>query len=78
MAELRHHPYRPRLITLEDEIRRVRRYAEVAEQADNLSRSVTVPLGMLKYFRLAVDVLEEELPEESKPDQGLPRYGMYL
>ena len=78
MAELRHHPYRSRLITLEEEIRRVRFYAEIAEKADSLSKPVTVPLGMLKYLRLAADVLEEELPEDADDDQDLPRYGMYL
>ena len=78
MAELRYHPYRPRLITLEDEIRRLRRYVQAVENAEDLSKPISVPLGMLRYLGMAVDALEDQLPEQPTSDQNLPRYGMYL
>ena len=78
MSELRHHPYLPKMITLEDEIRRLRKYARYAKKSENLGAPITVPVGLLMYFDEAADMLEEQLPEEPTREQDLPRYGMYL
>ena len=78
VSELRHHPFLPKLATLADEIRALRKYARYAKKSDNLTSLITVPVGLLMYLDEAADVLEEQLPKESAADQDLPRYGLYL
>ena len=78
MAGARHHPYLPKLITPEDEIRHLRKLARYAKKSDSLSNLITIPIGWLVYLDEAADMLEEQLPEQPTSDQDLPRYGMYL
>lgn len=78
MSELRRHPYRPKLISLKDEIRLLRRMSEAAKQAIHAGKPTTIPADFLLSFDQLADYLAEESPEESAADQDLPRYGMYL
>lgn len=78
MSELRHHPFLSKLISAEDEIRYLRRYAKHAEKSDNLAKTISVPVGLLVYLGKAADALEEQLPREEKPGQEPDRPGMYL
>ena len=78
MTDLRHHPFLPKLISPEDEIRYLRKLARYAKKSDNLKQPITIPMGFLVYFDEAADALEEQLPKEDKPGQEPDRPGMYL
>ena len=78
MARLKNHPYRPKLISSEEQIRLLRRYADLPKKSDDLSKPITVPIGILLSLDDAADALVEQLSEETTFDQDAPRYGMYL